>query len=62
MGRFLVPLLLALAGPASADKASLDCPLRQIGLDYAASLQPFRPAVAFEEVADALNGAISRRR
>jgi hypothetical protein len=58
MGRFLVPLVLALAGIASADKTSLDCPLRQIGLDYAASLQPFRSAAAFEEVADALNGAI----
>lgn len=43
---------------ALADKASLDCPLRQIGLDYAATLQPFRPAAAFHEIADALNGAI----
>ena len=62
MGRFLVPLVLtglaSITGMAAADKASLDCPLRQIGLDYAASLQPFRSAAAFEEVADALNGAI----
>ena len=35
-----------------------DCPLRQIVLDYAQSLQPWRPASAFQEVADALNGAI----
>jgi hypothetical protein len=59
-GRSLVALLacLSVSGPASADKTSLDCPLRQIGLDYAASLQPWRSAAAFQEVADALNGAI----
>jgi hypothetical protein len=36
---------------------SLDCPLRQIGLDYAQQLQPWRPLSAFQQVADALNGA-----
>ena len=57
MGRALVALLLMILS-ASADKTSLDCPLRQIGLDYAATLQPFRSAAAFQEIADALNGAI----
>lgn len=57
MRRSLAPLLVALS-LAAADQTSLDCPLRQIGLDYAASLQPFRPAAAFDEIADALNGAI----
>ena len=41
----------------AADQKSLDCPLRQIGLDFAKKLQPFRSAAAFKEVADALNGA-----
>lgn len=50
--------LLFMLDGAVADKASLDCPLRQIGLDYAATLQPFRPPAAFQEIADALNGAI----
>ena len=57
MGRALAALLLMILS-ASADKTSLDCPLRQIGLDYAATLQPFRSAAAFQEIADALNGAI----
>ena len=57
MGRALVALLLMILS-ASAYKTSLDCPLRQIGLDYAATLQPFRSAAAFQEIADALNGAI----
>jgi hypothetical protein len=51
-------VLLSLLVSASADVASLDCPLRQIGLDYAASLQPFRSSASFQEIADALNGAI----
>jgi hypothetical protein len=49
-------LALALAS-ASADKQSLDCPLRQIGVDYAQKIQPFRDTSAFRELADALNGA-----
>lgn len=56
----LLAVLLAslLLNDTAADKTSLDCPLRQIGLDYAVSLQPFRSAAAFHEIADALNGAI----
>ena len=48
--------LSALAA-AAADRASLDCPLRQLQLDYAQQLQPTRAAVVFQELADALNGA-----
>lgn len=62
MGRLLAlaaGLVLSLnVDDTAASVASLDCPLRQIGLDYAHSLQPWRPAAAFQEVADALNGAI----
>ena len=50
----LVTILLSV----SADLTSLDCPLRQIGLDYAASLQPFRSLASLQEIADALNGAV----
>jgi hypothetical protein len=39
------------------DQKSLDCPLRQVGLDLAQSLQPWRSLAAFQEIADALNGA-----
>jgi hypothetical protein len=49
--------LVALPG-SRADRATLDCPLRQIGLDYAQRVQPaWRPISAFSELADALNGA-----
>ena len=50
--------LLALAASVLADQQSLDCPLRQVGLDFAQSLQPFRSPSVCQEVADALNGAI----
>ncbi len=36
---------------------TLDCPLRQIAVDYAQKLQPSRPVSVFSELADALNGA-----
>jgi hypothetical protein len=49
-----LPLLLALA---AADKISLDCPLRQLAVDFAQELQPKRPASVFQALADALNGA-----
>jgi hypothetical protein len=57
MGCYLV-LLATVILYVSADLTSLDCPLRQIGLDYAASLQPFRSSASFQEIADALNGAV----
>lgn len=51
-------LTLLFAAHASADRASLDCPLRQIALDYAQAIQPkWRPLAALDEFADALNGA-----
>lgn len=51
-------LVTLLAQATLADRASLDCPLRQVALDYAQRVQPaWRPLRAFEEFADALNGA-----
>jgi hypothetical protein len=49
--------LFALLNFVFADRATLDCPLRQIGVDYAQALQPFRAKYVFQELADALNGA-----
>jgi hypothetical protein len=34
-----------------------DCQARQLALEYAAYLQPWRPAAVFQEIADALNGS-----
>ena len=50
--------MLGLISAVHADPGSLDCPLRQIALDYAQTVQPaWRPLSAFQEFADALNGA-----
>jgi hypothetical protein len=56
----MLPSLALLAfglGVSTADKQSLDCPLRQLMVDFAQKLQPSRPAIVFHELADALNGA-----
>ena len=43
---------------ARSDQRTLDCPLRQAAIDYAQKIQPsWRPLSAFQELADALNGA-----
>lgn len=49
--------LAAAVAAAAASQQTLDCPLRQLALNYAQQQQPFRPLAAFQEVADALNGA-----
>lgn len=49
-------VLVALHG-AAGDQASLTCPLRQVGLDFAAQLQPWRPQECFRSIAAALNGS-----
>jgi hypothetical protein len=51
---FLFSLIISFA---LADPTSLDCPLRQLLLDFAQQIQPFRPFPAFQAIADALNGA-----
>jgi hypothetical protein len=48
---------LSLIASAVGTPATLDCPLRQIAVDYAQALQPGRPLSVFQELADALNGA-----
>lgn len=37
--------LLALAAVATADRSLWDCKMRQLGLDFAQKLQPFRDIV-----------------
>jgi hypothetical protein len=54
----LVCLIVALfVTDARADPTTLDCPLRQLLLDFSQRLQPFRPLSTFQSIADALNGA-----
>ena len=47
----------ATAAVASADLASFDCKMKQLGVDFAQSLQSFRAPESFQQQADALNGA-----
>lgn len=49
--------LLAVAVPGVAERADFDCPMRDLALEYAAYIQPFRPAEAFQQLTDALNGS-----
>jgi hypothetical protein len=51
-------LFVASLVAVAANQQTLDCPLRQVGLDYAQKLQPWRSVASFQEVADALNGAV----
>jgi hypothetical protein len=40
--------LALLAGVVHADVVSYDCKIKQTGLDFAQSLQPFRPLSSFQ--------------
>lgn len=46
----------AVAATGLATPQTLDCPLRQIAVDYAQLLQPWRPLAAFQQVADGEEG------
>ncbi len=58
-GRWLLTtvITLALAAGCLADKQSFDCKMRQMAMDFARKIQPFRSQEHFREIADALNGA-----
>ncbi|XP_065179510.1 uncharacterized protein LOC135809986 [Sycon ciliatum] len=49
--------LSVLTYSATADQTTFDCPMRQQMLQYAHKLQPWRSTHAFQQIADALNGA-----
>ena len=49
--------VLFLLGACHADRESYDCKMKQLALDYARKIQPFRTKEQFQQVADALNGA-----
>ena len=57
IARHIVIFLALFVAAAHADPATLDCPLRQLLLDFSQRVQPFRPVSAFQAIADALNGA-----
>lgn len=45
--------------PPPPVKDDFDCRMRSLAVEYARYIQPFRPAAAFSDIADALNGAAS---
>ena len=57
----LLVLTVALSGISLADEKSFDCKMRQLAMDYARKIQPFRSKMHFQELADALNGAPEAR-
>jgi hypothetical protein len=50
-------IFTSLVAIAVADMTSFDCKMKQLGLDFAQNLQPWRAQDSFQELADALNGA-----
>jgi hypothetical protein len=56
MGLLLLCLFSA-AAVIHADHASFDCTLKQLAVEYAQQIQPWRPQGVFEDVAAALNAA-----
>ena len=52
----LVMIALTCTG-CLGDQKSFDCKMRQLGLDFANKIQPFRSKAHFQKIADALNGA-----
>lgn len=57
----LAAAVFTMVATAGATPQTLDCPLRQVAVDFAQSLQPFRAAAVHMAVADALNGAMEAR-
>ena len=51
-----VVIVTVLAMGSLGDRASFDCKMRQLGLDFAQKIQPFRSKAFFQDIADALNG------
>ena len=47
----------SVANTCVADMKSFDCKMRQMAMDFARKIQPFRSKQQFQQVADALNGA-----
>ena len=55
---FVLLLFISLGVPSLADMKSFDCKMRDLAMAYARKIQPFRTKLQFQEIADALNGAI----
>ena len=57
MSTFVVVFLFALSALSAGDQKTFDCKMRQLALDYAIRIQPYRTKAQFQQVADALNGS-----
>lgn len=53
-----VLFVLTMWAPCNADKSTFDCKMRQLAMDYAHKIQPWLSDTKYQEIADALNGAI----
>ena len=53
----LVAMTILATTGCSGDQKSFDCKMRQLALDFAHKIQPFRSKTHFQMIADALNGA-----
>lgn len=53
----LLLFVLAVIRYTNGDQTTFDCKMRQLAMDYAHKIQPFRTQQQFQQLADALNGA-----
>ena len=53
----LVAMTILAITECNGDQKSFDCKMRQLALDFAQKIQPFRSKAHFQMIADALNGA-----
>ncbi len=53
----LIAMAILATTECNGDQKSFDCKMRQLALDYAHKIQPFRSKTHFQMIADALNGA-----
>lgn len=56
MRALLLTALLSAAAVAQSVRDEFDCEMRQLAVEYAAFIQPFRAASVFEDIAAALDG------
>ena len=61
MKTLVLIVLVTCGGCCLADKDSFDCKMKQLAMDFARKIQPFRTKMQFQEIADALNGAQESR-
>lgn len=54
--------VLVMVRTGRSDRSTFDCKMRQLAMDYAHKIQPWLSDMKFQELADALNGAVEAQK